>query len=137
MCGLDIRVTVSSQKSCLPMFLQFLLCVAFYWFLKIKTWIWMAVLPCLGKVRQSFLLCPVCPICTAYCHQLRQEHFLTLWLTFATKKVSSMWSFFDVHHLLWSKCVLPEADISLGNVGIMFLNLLPSAWGWWYHLVFQ
>ena len=58
------------------------------------------------------LLCPACPIRTAYCQQLRQGHFLAQWLTFATKKANSMWSFFDAHYLLWSRLVLPGKDIS-------------------------
>ena len=69
----------------------------------------------LAMFDSHILLCPACPIRTAYCQHSKQGFFFfthSLWLTFATKKVSSMWNFFNYHYLLWSILVLSRPGMS-------------------------
>ena len=58
-----------------------------------------------------FLLCPACSIRTKYSQQSRQRHFLAKWLTFATKNVNFIWSFFSARYFIWNRLVLLGADI--------------------------
>ena len=69
---------------------------------------------CLVLAKFSGLL-PVCPICPVLQHtatQSSQVQFLAQMACFATMEPKSMRSFFDAHHLLWSKLVLPGANVS-------------------------
>ena len=64
----------------------------------------------LTKASSHFRLCTACSVWTAYCQQARALFCPVL--TFATKKVNSIWNIFIANHLLWSRLVLPGANMS-------------------------
>ena len=66
----------------------------------------------LAKLQSFFPLYTDFTVWTAYGQQLGQVQFLAQMASLATLKANSMWSFFDAYHLLWSKSVLPWADLS-------------------------
>ena len=87
--------------------------------------IFKTILPCLGKVWQSFFLYAACPV-----QKLCILSVVNAWAipcsktSFAKKKTSSKWSVFSAQHSLRNRLVLPIAIVSCVYRTLSYLNAI-------------
>ena len=89
--------------------------------------LWRTVPPCLENVWQSlsFMSWLLGQLGWLLTSSQGKGYFLAQWLIFATKKENFMWSFFNVHYLLWSRLALLGANMSYCHKKeVSYLNIL-------------
>ena len=83
------------------------------------------VLPCLGKVWQSFSLCPAYPVQIPCTLSVVEAWAVPCWkANCAKKKTNSKWSVFSAQHSIRNRLVLSEATMSHVNRTLSYLNAM-------------